>query len=122
MARTASGERWYAVTIQHAVDSIGTSGAPVETWADTTPAVWMGRKAASGKEAASTDTAQREAYAMHTWTLPYLPTMDPDVVNVPKSRRLKYLGGVYDITEARHGERGELLIDTVVKADDPPRT
>lgn len=85
------------VTIQALTDGAGTSGFPVETWADLCT-VWMQRMETRGSERFR--AAQLSAPIETRWQMHYTAEMDPDLVDVPKKRRLVYSGRVYDITSA----------------------
>lgn len=100
----ATGERDKPVTIQAlpTPDVDDESGAPddVDGWATLNPSpVWMSRRDFSGTERFRAD--QVAAAINSVWEMPYQTTMDPDVVDVPKLRRLLYRGRIYGITAAR---------------------
>jgi head-tail adaptor len=91
------GERNRYVVIQQLTDTVGDSQYPVETWA-TLATVWMRKMEASMSERF---TAEQLAAAFETqWEMGYRPDMDPERVDVPKTRRLRYHDRVYDITGA----------------------
>lgn len=85
------------MTIEQVTDSVGTSGAPVETWVALT-GEWMSKDDTRGLERlqAMQVAAKFDTY----WTMPYRADMDPELVDVPKKRRLLYQGRYYDITSA----------------------
>lgn len=92
------GERDKAVTIQRSVDATPASHVPKETWATLATMVWMRKMDAksserflAGQVAAGFDTQ---------WEMPYRTDMDPELVDVPKTRRLVYQGRVYLIVGA----------------------
>lgn len=87
------------VTIQQSTEVIDSAGVPSETWTDLT-CVPMGRRSASGFERwqANQETSQFDT----AWMMQYRSDMDPDLVNVPKSRRLVYQGRTMDIVTAEH--------------------
>lgn len=114
-----TGTRNRLVTIQHGTTAPGPSGAGVETFVDAPPPIWMARSDARGGEVWQADANQIAAQALHRWSMPYLDSMDPDLVDVPKSRRLLYHGRVYDIVDAQKSRGDEITITTRVKADDP---
>ena len=93
----AAGARNRLVTIQQMTVSKGDSGRPVETWSTLTTA-WMERIDLGGNERFRAD--QLSAKYDSRWRMPYQSDMDPDVVNVPKKRRLLYKERVYDIVTA----------------------
>lgn len=91
------GERDRLVTIQQATDSTASSGEPIVTWSTLTTA-FMKRIDASGRE--RFQAFQISAPYDTRWEMPYRADMDPDLVNVPKLRRLLYKGRCYDIVHA----------------------
>lgn len=101
-----SGERDKQVTIQRLTDSAGSSRFPVEDWT-TLPAITM--------FASRRDLGSRERFAASQlstpadvrWEINYRADMDPDIVNVTKTRRLVYQGRVYDIVAASQIGRQE---------------
>ena len=95
----ASGERDRLITIQKLTqpDNAGSSGFPVETW--TTLGTMMASFVPmGGRERFSVD--QLSAPFDTQWQIPYRSDMDPDLVQVPKLRRLVYNGRVHDIVSA----------------------
>jgi len=59
---------------------------------------------------------QFSAQAMTHWEMEYRDDMDPELVDVPKQRRLNYLGRIYNITAARQIGRQEAIeLDTQAK-------
>ena len=93
----------HPVTIQSRTAGVDASGAPSETWATLTTA-WMARKLVNGG-GESFKANQLSGAIVTQWTMRYLDTMDPDQVDVPTSRRLLYLGRVYDIVQAELFDR-----------------
>lgn len=85
------------VTIQALTDGVGSSGFPVETWVDLCT-VWMARLEVRGSERFR--AAQLSAPIETRWHMHYLSDMDPNAIDVPKKRRLVYLGRPFDITSA----------------------
>lgn len=96
-----AGERDRYVLIQQRseTDAADTSGLPVETWT-TLASVWMSRQELKGAERFAAQ--QLTGSAVTRWEMPYLASMDPELVNVPKLRRLVYQQRVFDITSADH--------------------
>lgn len=92
-----AGERDRLVTIQALTESSGTSGFPVEAFADAEE-VWMLKADMSGSERFRAD--QLSARYDTRWEMPYLESMDPEIVDVTKVRRLKYQGRFFDIVTA----------------------
>jgi len=95
--QVAAGLRNRLVTIQQLVESKGPSGFPVESWISLTIV-----------DASKNDDVGQERFNANqlsspfdtTWQIPYLASMDPELLNVPKKRRLVYRGRVYDIVSA----------------------
>ena len=101
------------VTIQQLSVTTGPSHTEIKTW-PTLQTAWMSRPAQTGMERFA--AAQVSATATQTWEMPYLASMDPDLVDVPKSRRLFYLGRSYDIVRVEHLGRQERLRITTLAA------
>lgn len=114
------GEMVHEVTIQSVTDGVDASGAPQETWA-TLMTVWMGRESRRtepGGESFHGD--QLSASLVTRWFMRYTPEMDPDVVDVPKARRLVYLGRPHDIVSAETTDRRTgILLRTLAKSAVP---
>lgn len=93
-----AGARDRRVTIQQLVETKGTSGFPVEDWI---PLIDMdaSRAEVSGFER-FVAAAQLSAPYETRWGIDYRPDMDPDLVDVPKKRRVVYQGRVHDIVAA----------------------
>lgn len=94
------GERDRAVTIEQMTSSSGTTGYPVETWTTLVTPVWMRKLETRGNERFSAGGAQVTAAADTQWEMGYRADMDPELVDVPKLRRLVYQGRVYNIEAA----------------------
>ena len=94
-----SGERDRAVTVQQLTDSVGSSGFPVETWATLYETAWMRKVDVSQRERFM--AAQLSSPIDTQWEMGYVADMDPDLVDVAKSRRLVYQGRVFDIVSAQ---------------------
>lgn len=93
------GERDRAVTIQRRdADEADAVGEPVETWTTLVAAAYMKRIDANGRE--RFQASQVSAPYDTRWEMSYRADMDPDLVDVPKLRRLKYKGRYYDIVHA----------------------
>lgn len=91
-----AARRTHAVLIQTLTPPTGGS-YPVDVWT-TLATVFMSRVPLRADErfAANQDTA----YVEMRWQMPYVPEMDPDIVDVPATKRLTYRGRDYDIQEA----------------------
>lgn len=91
------GELVHDVTIQQLTDGVDGAGAPQESWS-TLMTAWMARRTETSGEAFAGD--QLSAAIRTQWTMRYAADMDPDLVDVPKARRLVYQGRAYDILAA----------------------
>lgn len=102
--RLSAGRRTHRVQIEQLSESEGT-GFPVETWTKLGPPVWMSRLDVRADERFAAH--QPSAFIETMWQMPYQCEMDPDLVDVPKTRRLVSNGRAYDIKAAsamgRHG-------------------
>lgn len=102
MARRTSapdaGERDRAVTIQQLSSSTGTSKFPVETWTTLATPYWCTKQDVGGRERMAAD--QRSAPYTTRFEGGYRADVDPDLVDVRKTRRLLYQGRIYDIVDA----------------------
>jgi len=103
------------VTIQKMTETrSATSKAPVETWS-TLGDEFMACRPARGRERFIGD--QISASGDTVWTMHYRSDMDPESVNVQKTRRLRFRGRTYDITAAVHvGMREEIELTTLASA------
>ncbi len=95
--RLAAGLRTDYVTIQELTASEGESGFPVESWTTLTH-VKASKDDATGQERFI--ASQLSAPFETTWQIPFLASMDPERVNVQKTRRLVFAGRVHDIVSA----------------------
>lgn len=93
-----AGERDRAVTIQQADDAASTSKIPIERWTTLASVVWMRKMDANAWEKVKADQV---AAAFDTqWEMGYWREMDPELVDVQKTRRLVYQERVYLIVGA----------------------
>lgn len=108
--RTSAGRRDKPVRIE----SVATSadpGYPVQTVATLADPVYMSRLDQRADERLA---AQQDAASIETvWQMPYRLDMDPDRVDVPATRRLVYLGRVYDIVSAVMIGRTDIELHTL---------
>lgn len=106
------GERDRKVVIQQATDGADAAGFPKPSW-DTLATVYMRKLDLQAKERVSAD--QVAARGDTQWEMGYRPDMDPELVDVPKARRLSYQGRFYDITSASQiGRRDGIELVTIV--------
>lgn len=108
------GERDKFVTIEALNQTLGPSRFPVEEWVPM-DAVWMRKDDLRGPE--RFQAMQLTAPFDTRWEMGYRADMDPELVDVPKMRRLLYQGRVYDIVEAHQiGRREGVELQTLHKA------
>lgn len=106
-----AGEMIHEVTIQQGTDAVGGSKFPTEGWT-TLLSAWMCRDTQTGTE--QLVAGQVAAAATIDWEMRYVESMDPDLVDVPKSRRLLYHGRVYGIIRAAHmGRQDKIRLTTL---------
>lgn len=91
------GERTRVVQIEQLTDTKGTSGYPVERW-DPLTTLYAGRFEDRGTERFRTD--QTSSTTLTRWEVGYRSDLDPELVDVPKTRRLVHQGRVFDIVAA----------------------
>lgn len=94
---TTSGQRDRELTLQVGTPGAAGSGFPVMAWEDL-GTEWASRRDLSADERDKND--QETAFTETTWQIPYRADMDPELVDVPKLRRVLYEGRVYDIRSA----------------------
>lgn len=112
---TPSGQRDRSITIQQAADSEGTSGVPIEDWTTLVSGMPASKIDAMGRERFVSN--QESARFDTTFVINYRPDMDPDLVDVPKSRRIIYSGRVFDIVSATQiGRREGIEIQTLASS------
>lgn len=93
-----SGERDRETVVEQLTDSVGASGFPVGTWTTLFRSYWCRRQDVSGREKFT--ASQLSTPYTTRWEGPFVPEMDPETVDVPKTRRLVYQGRTYDIIDA----------------------
>lgn len=104
------GERDRAVTIQQLVETLPDSRFPTERWTTLTGTAWMRKVDVRKLNARSFERATPDQIvaAFDTqWEMGYASNMDPELVDVPKKRRLLYLGRVHEIVAASQIGRRE---------------
>lgn len=84
--------------IQQADTTIATSGAPKESWFTLASPVWMSKRDMRGDERWKTDQVTAKFDSL--WDMSYRADMDPELVDVPKLRRLVYQNRTYQIVSA----------------------
>jgi head-tail adaptor len=101
------GLRDRIVTIEQrsATDSADAGGVPTETWTTLVASMPAAKTDVSGWERFRSD--QTAARCDHRWEINYRVDMDPELVNVPKLRRLVVNGRVQEIVAASEIGRRE---------------
>lgn len=94
-----AGERDKPVTIEQLVETVDASGSPTGTWSTLEQVEWMSRRTLSGTERIA--AIQVSAPVDTLWTLAYREDMDPDLLDVPKLRRLRYENRTFNIRFAQ---------------------
>jgi hypothetical protein len=102
--RMRPGLRDRIITIQQrsSTDTVGSSGVPVETWTTLVSAM------PASRVDQAIDIRGRETFAAGQltsrvdtrWEINYRPDMDPELVDVPKLRRICHNARIYDIVSA----------------------
>lgn len=106
VAPLEAGERDKQVTIQFLTEATGSSRFPKDDWT-MLPSITMfaSKRDLGGRERFA--AAQLSTPADLRWEINYRADMDPDVIDVPKKRRLVYKGRAYDIVSASQIGRNE---------------
>jgi head-tail adaptor len=94
----SSGQRDKEVRIESLTSSVAGTRYPVETWGTLVELEWMARTELRANERFTAD--QQTVSTETQWEMDYRADMDPDLLNVPKTRRLVYSGRTYDIVAA----------------------
>jgi len=112
MSGAGAKDRW--VLIEQVTDQDGESNYPVEAWT-TLDHAWMEKVPIGGSERFR--SAQLSASIETRWRCQYRPDLDPDAIDVAKTRRLVFDGRIYDITYAVEiGRKRELELTTIAGA------
>lgn len=98
MSGLSAGELDREVTIQQLTESIGGSNYPIESWSTLVSTVFMSRRDMRGYEIFK--SGGLDAAANTVWQMQYRDDMDPELVDVQKTRRLLANGRSYDIVAA----------------------
>lgn len=114
LVETGARDQW--VRIEQLGETTGSSGFPVETW--TTLGTWLAARTDQSAAARERFTADQLTAVVETrWVGPYRPDLDPDLLDVPKTRRLVHRGRTYDITAAHAiGRQTDIALMTIAKA------
>lgn len=111
MPPVGSGHRDRWITVQALTETQDASHYPVESWATLTQ-VWAAKTDLRGLERFVFSADQQSAPYDTRWEIPYRPDMDPELVEIPKKRRLVVRGRVHEIVAAEEvgRKRGVLLM------------
>ncbi len=91
------GERDRIVTIQQLTDASGATGFPYEQW---TPLADLYASRADDRGFERFRSAQVSATELTRWEIGYRADCDPELVDVPKRRRVVYQSRIFDILAA----------------------
>lgn len=95
------GERDRVVTLQQLAESTGTgSNFPIEGWSTLVATMPASKADLSGRERMIAGELSAKVDSM--FVINYRSDMDPDLVDVPKTRRVVLAGRVFDIVAAFH--------------------
>lgn len=112
-----AGRRDKRVRLERGTKQTGRSTRPVVSW-DLLREVWANKADAGGSERLRAESI--DAVFDATFTIPYFPDMDPELVDVPAERRIVYAGRAFEVVSARQlgRRRGiELLTRTGTRID-----
>ena len=110
-----AGERDWIVTIEQVTDSTdASSGEPIETWTTLVASMPAAKFDLQGYERQQVN--QLSARYDTRWELNYRLDMDPDLVDVARTRRLVCRGRTHDIVAASMiGRREGIELHTLAK-------
>lgn len=110
MKPLGSGTRDRFITIEQAVTVTPASGRPTQEWTTLTE-VWARKKELQGLQRFDAD--QLSEPFDQQWEIPYMASMDPELVNVPKNRRLRVRERIINILWAIElGRREGIMLGT----------
>lgn len=114
------GERDYIITIEQVTDSVdGSSGEPLETWTTLEANMPAGKYDLQGYDLQGYERQQVNQLSARydtRWEINYRLDMDPDLVDVPKTRRIVCRGRTHDIVAASMiGRREGIELQTIAK-------
>ena len=109
-----AGKRDQLVTIEEVTDDVDGEGAPIETWTTLVANMPAARYELQGWERLKAD--QMSARYDARWEMNYRIDMDPDLVDVPKARRIVCRGRTHDIVACRIvGRKAGIEVETIAK-------
>jgi hypothetical protein len=103
LAPTPIGWRTTRIELEGAPAAVAGPGTgyPIETFTTLGAPLWGFRQIVPQGARGEVDTAaQLVEHALAEWRIPYRPDCDPDLVDVPATRRLRVAGRTLDILEA----------------------
>lgn len=109
-----AGQRDARIVVQQLTESAGESRFPVESWS-TLVTLFATKYDFAGDEGFK---AGQATTSLHTrWEIPYRADIDPDLLDVPKKRRVLYAGREYDVIAAANiGRQQAIELVTVARA------
>jgi len=99
----SSGQRDKLVQIESATEVTRGSGMPGQTWAKLGKPIYMSRRDIGADERFA--ESQQSAWGRVSWQMAYQANMDPEVIDVPRTRRLTFNGRTFNIEAAFLMER-----------------
>lgn len=113
----AGGQRDKRVLIQQTPAVTPGGGFPRDVWTSLITE-WMSKKDMLADERFA--TGQEAAFAYTQWQMAYRADMDPELIDVPKTRRLNYQGRTYNIRAATLiGRKDGIELVTLVSSKVP---
>ncbi len=94
----AAGKRDKLVQIETSTDVTRPSGLAGQDWVPLGKPMYMSRSDMAADERFT--ESQQSAWGRSTWQMPYVVSMDPELVDVPKTKRLNFNGRIFNIEAA----------------------
>lgn len=108
-----AGQRDRMVTIEALTEVRAPGGIVTQAWSALATIPMAFEQPSEGRLAERFAAGQLTSAFDATWDLAYRTDMDPEVIDLPKARRLVFRGRTYDITSAEHeGRRRSILLRT----------
>lgn len=116
MPDRGKADRWITIQQRTTTDQADDSGTPNEvgTWTTLTGSYAEKVEVSNRFQRERFAEAQMSAPYDTTWRIGYRSDMDPELVNVPKLRRIVYQSRIHDIVQARMmGRRQGVELETL---------
>lgn len=108
----SAGQRDRVLTIQQRTDAVDSEGFPAPTWTTLVADMPAAKVPLDTEERFKAD--QVTARFDSVWDVNYRMDLDPDLVDVPRNRRVVFNGRTLDIVHAEHlGRREGIRIWTI---------